>query len=168
MSSITSSSASSGTVHCSKPGRYPGEGERERCTTAIRLKILTVLYFDCFSGASGDMILGALIDAGVKLDDVRRALGSLAIRPDAVWTESVSRGGIRSTKFNVRGETAPVDSHHDEHEHAHAVAESHRLESHSHQHAVSEPHGHTSAGSHRHESETPRHAASHSTRTLTE
>jgi pyridinium-3,5-bisthiocarboxylic acid mononucleotide nickel chelatase len=132
------------------------------------LKILTVLYFDCFSGASGDMILGALIDAGVKLDDVRRALGSLAIRPDAVWTESVIRGGIRSTKFNVRGETAPVDSHHDEHEHAHAVAESHRLESHSHQHALAEPHGHTSAGSHRHESEPHRHAASHSHRTLTE
>ena len=35
-------------------------------TTAIRWEILTVLYFDCFSGASGDMILGSLIDAGVR------------------------------------------------------------------------------------------------------
>jgi uncharacterized protein (TIGR00299 family) protein len=112
---------------------------------------LTVLYFDCFSGASGDMILGSLIDAGVALDDVRRALGSLAIGPETVWTEPVMRGGIRATKFNVRGETGPYDAHHQEHhdhEHAHAAAEPHRhasKESHqqvsgSHRHASSEPH----------------------------
>jgi pyridinium-3,5-bisthiocarboxylic acid mononucleotide nickel chelatase len=63
-----------------------------------------VLYFDCFSGASGDMVLGALIDAGVPLAEIRRALGSLAVDPDAVWTESVVRTGIRATKFCVRGE----------------------------------------------------------------
>ena len=49
------------------------------------------------------MILGALIDAGVKLEDVRQALGSLAITADTIWTEPVVRGGIRATKFNVRG-----------------------------------------------------------------
>ena len=37
-----------------------------------------VLYFDCFSGISGDMVLGALLDAGLPLDDLTRALGSLA------------------------------------------------------------------------------------------
>jgi pyridinium-3,5-bisthiocarboxylic acid mononucleotide nickel chelatase len=60
---------------------------------------LRILYFDCFSGASGDMVLGALIDAGVPLDDIRRALGTLAITSDAVWTEPVTRAGIRATKF---------------------------------------------------------------------
>jgi len=65
---------------------------------------VTVLYFDCFSGASGDMLLGALIDAGVPLAEIRRALGSLAVDPDAVWTEPVVRTGIRATKFCVRGE----------------------------------------------------------------
>jgi len=65
-----------------------------------------VLYFDCFSGASGDMVLGALIDAGVPLAEIRRALGSLAIDPEAVWTEPVVRAGIRATKFCVRGEDA--------------------------------------------------------------
>lgn len=65
---------------------------------------MKVLYFDCFSGASGDMVLGALIDAGVPLAEIRRALGSLAVDPDAVWTESVVRTGIRATKFCVRGE----------------------------------------------------------------
>ena len=74
------------------------------------MKILTALYFDCFSGASGDMILGALIDAGVKLEDVRQALGSLAITADTIWTEPVVRGGIRATKFNVRGEAHPPDA----------------------------------------------------------
>ena len=75
------------------------------------------------------MILGALIDAGVKLEDVRRALGSLAITSETVWTEPVVRGGIRATKFNARGEAHPPDAHHHDHghEHKHAKAgESHR------------------------------------------
>jgi uncharacterized protein (DUF111 family) len=58
---------------------------------------VTILHFECFSGASGDMILGALIDAGVPLDDVRRALGSLAIDRDSVWTERVTRAGVSAT-----------------------------------------------------------------------
>jgi hypothetical protein len=65
---------------------------------------MRVLYFDCFSGAAGDMVVGALIDAGVPLAELRRALGSLAIEPDAVWTERVVRAGISATKFCVRGE----------------------------------------------------------------
>ena len=88
---------------------------------AIRLLRLRVLYFDCFSGAAGDMILGALIDAGVPLDDVRRALGSLAISPETVWTERVVRAGITSTKFRVRGEDPePLD-----HAHGHDVGDGH-------------------------------------------
>ena len=70
---------------------------------------MTILHFDCFSGASGDMILGALLDAGLPLDDLRRALGTLAIDRDAVWTERVTRAGIAATKFHVRGEQPPVD-----------------------------------------------------------
>jgi len=81
---------------------------------------LALLYFDCFSGASGDMILGALIDAGLPLDDVRRALGSLAIDRDAVWTERVVRAGITATKFHVRSE----DSRH-AHTHDHDQQHSH-------------------------------------------
>ncbi len=74
---------------------------------------MRILYFDCFSGASGDMILGALIDAGVPLDDVRGALGSLAIEPEMVWTERVTRAGISATKFCVRGEELARDHAHD-------------------------------------------------------
>jgi uncharacterized protein (TIGR00299 family) protein len=69
---------------------------------------VSTLYLDCFSGASGDMVLGALIDAGVPLADVRSALGSLTLDPSAVWTERVVRTGISATRFQVRGERAPV------------------------------------------------------------
>ena len=72
---------------------------------------MTVLYFDCFSGAAGDMILGGLIDAGVPLEAVRGALGSLAIEPDVVWTERVNRAGILATKFCVKGEDGGEHPH---------------------------------------------------------
>ena len=50
------------------------------------------------------MILGALLDLGLPLEDLRRALGSLAIDPAAVWTERVTRAGVSATKFHVAGE----------------------------------------------------------------
>lgn len=98
------------------------------------------------------MVLGALIDAGVPLADVRRALGSLAIAPDAVWTEPVSRAGIRATKFCVRGEDpVAVHAHPHAHEHAHAHDHDqghghhhhdHAHESHTHHHADADHHPH--------------------------
>jgi len=112
------------------------------------------LYLDCFSGAAGDMLLGALIDAGVGLDEVRRALGSLAISPDMVWTDRVTRAGIAATKFCVRGEDVvrePATAH--AHSHAGATADSH-----GHGHAHSHTHDH-------HHSQGPR---AHEHRTLAE
>ena len=83
---------------------------------------MTVLYFDCFSGAAGDMILGALLDAGLPLEDLRRALGSLAVDRTAVWMERVTRAGVSATKLHVRGEEPPLDqAHAHEHGHHHAV-----------------------------------------------
>ena len=81
---------------------------------------MKVLYFDCFSGAAGDMVLGSLIDAGVPLEEVRRALGSLAIEPEMVWTDRVVRTGISATKFCVRGEDGG-DHHHHPHRHLKGV-----------------------------------------------
>ena len=57
------------------------------------------------------MLLGALIDAGVPLEGVRGALGSLAIDPDTVWTERVTRAGVTATKFCVRGESPSARDH---------------------------------------------------------
>jgi pyridinium-3,5-bisthiocarboxylic acid mononucleotide nickel chelatase len=61
---------------------------------------LRALYFDCFSGASGDMILAALLDAGASLDEVRRNLDALGLQ----WSLEVSqvqRGPLRSTRAEV-------------------------------------------------------------------
>jgi uncharacterized protein (TIGR00299 family) protein len=96
-----------------------------------------VLYFDCFAGAAGDMVLGALIDTGVKLEDVRRALGSLAISPATVWTERVTRTGIAATKFCVKGEHAPPDH---AHYHSRDQGHDHGHHHHGHSHVHTEPH----------------------------
>src|SRR5262245_53842652 len=72
------------------------------------------------------MLLGALIDAGVPLAEVRGALGSLAIDAETVWTERVTRAGLSATKFCVRGE----DGHRAPAPHTHDDADGHR------------PHGH--------------------------
>jgi len=60
-----------------------------------------MLYLDCFSGASGDMILGALIDLGLPMDALKGALGSLAIEYGDISAGRVMRAGISSTKFQV-------------------------------------------------------------------
>ena len=52
------------------------------------------LYFDCFSGASGDMVIGALLDLGMPLDGLKAALGSLAIAHGGVSAERVLRAGV--------------------------------------------------------------------------
>ncbi|MGI8553059.1 MAG: nickel pincer cofactor biosynthesis protein LarC [Dehalococcoidia bacterium] len=58
-------------------------------------------YFDCFSGASGDMILGALVDAGVSLDHLRDQLGLLGIAGYQLRAERVMRAGISATQVHV-------------------------------------------------------------------
>lgn len=58
-------------------------------------------YFDCPSGASGDMILGALVDAGVALDDLRAALRTLPLGDWEIEAHEVRRGAFRATKVDV-------------------------------------------------------------------
>ena len=60
-----------------------------------------MLYLDCFSGASGDMVLGALLDLGLPLDALRDALGSLALEYGDVNAEKVLRAGVTATKFRL-------------------------------------------------------------------
>ncbi|MBC7233793.1 MAG: nickel pincer cofactor biosynthesis protein LarC [Chloroflexi bacterium] len=59
-------------------------------------------YFDCFSGASGDMLLGALLDAGLGLEELRHCLASLPIQGYEIVTETEVRQGVRGTKTTVR------------------------------------------------------------------
>ena len=68
-----------------------------------------VAYFDCFSGASGDMILGALLDAGLALEALQAEVGKLALPQGAFRLEArqVHRAGFAATKLDVIIEETP-------------------------------------------------------------
>lgn len=63
---------------------------------------MRTLYFDCFAGASGNMILGALIAAGVDVEDLKAELRKLNIPDFELEVETVDRSGISSTNVTVR------------------------------------------------------------------
>jgi len=60
-----------------------------------------IAYFDCFSGISGDMMLGAIIDAGVSLTKLKQELARIPVRGYELKTRSVRRAGVRATKVDV-------------------------------------------------------------------
>jgi uncharacterized protein (TIGR00299 family) protein len=62
---------------------------------------MRVAYFDPFSGASGDMILGALVDAGVRLDDLHAALAGLDLHGYHLAGERVQQHGLTGTRVTV-------------------------------------------------------------------
>jgi pyridinium-3,5-bisthiocarboxylic acid mononucleotide nickel chelatase len=62
---------------------------------------MTFAYFDCFSGISGDMTLGALVDAGVSIDVLRTELAKLNLPGYEIKAEKVKRSGFAATKVHV-------------------------------------------------------------------
>ena len=62
---------------------------------------MTFAYFDCFSGISGDMTLGALVDAGVSIDALRAELAKLNLPGYEIRADKVTRSGIAATKVTV-------------------------------------------------------------------
>src|SRR5882724_9989468 len=70
---------------------------------------MKILYFDCFAGASGDMILGALIDAGVAPEAFTRKLSLLGVTGYSIDFETVDRSGISATYARVQ---TPHDHNH--------------------------------------------------------
>jgi uncharacterized protein (TIGR00299 family) protein len=70
---------------------------------------MRTLYFDCFAGASGDMILGALVAAGVEAGYLREQLSLLSVAGFKIDFETVNRSGLSATYARV--ETAPEHKH---------------------------------------------------------
>lgn len=105
------------------------------------------LYMDCFSGVSGDMMLGALLDLGLPAEALEEALGSLSVEHGGISLERVLRAGISATKFRLRDGGAAQDlpsaaedrrgHRHEPAVHAHAAAHAQ-----SHAHGPHEPPGH--------------------------
>lgn len=83
---------------------------------SLRGPSVKILYFDCFSGISGDMTLGALIDAGLPLAALKDAFGSLALPGVHIHADRVLRAGVSATKFVVHAHEHDAPAHH-HHEH---------------------------------------------------
>lgn len=106
---------------------------------------MRIAYLDCFAGISGDMFLGALLDAGVPLRVLQDATAALNLNA-SLQIEKVDRSGISSTKVHVlEGDhlaDAPIIQHQQTHQpqtqHLHNTAHSH---THEHTHEA-EPHTH--------------------------
>jgi hypothetical protein len=65
---------------------------------------MKLAYFDCFSGISGDMTLGALVDAGCSADLLRGELKSLQVPGWTLTTEKVWKNGMAATRVRVQTE----------------------------------------------------------------
>lgn len=110
---------------------------------------MRIAYLDCFSGISGDMFLGALIDAGVSPELLRNLVRSLNLGAE-IQVSRVNRSGITATKVDVVVEGVkdqPCDVRHD-HDHAH---EHHHHSEHGHDHAHEHHHGHEHGHDRHHE-----------------
>ncbi|MDT7546489.1 MAG: pyridinium-3,5-bisthiocarboxylic acid mononucleotide nickel chelatase [Actinomycetota bacterium] len=70
---------------------------------------MTIGWFDCSAGASGDMLLGALVDAGAPLPVVQAAVDAVGVESVALRVEAVIRGGLGATRVHV--ETADTTAH---------------------------------------------------------
>ena len=62
---------------------------------------MKAIYFDCFSGASGDMILGCLLDLGLSLDALKSQLAQLKVQNYTLAARKLVKGNLSATKFDV-------------------------------------------------------------------
>ncbi|HSY37568.1 MAG TPA: nickel pincer cofactor biosynthesis protein LarC [Acidobacteriaceae bacterium] len=116
---------------------------------------MRIAYLECFAGIAGDMLLGALIDAGVPAEVLEQATSALEL---GAWLkiETVDRSGISCTRVQVMEGAAVAEevASHAAHGHAHGADHSH-THTHSHEdgsaHSHEDGHTHEDGHSHTHE-----------------
>ena len=81
---------------------------------------MKVAYFECFAGASGDMILGSLMDAGLDVEQLKKELGKLHLTHYDLGAKQVAKGGMGGTQALV---SVDEDHHSHHHRHLHHIEE---------------------------------------------
>jgi len=115
---------------------------------------MKTLYLDIFSGISGDMFIGAMLDLGVDFAAMETELQKLGVDGYELRSTRKSKSFIEGVKFDVQldGDEAEHCHSHDsgnEHSHAHSHAPEPEPEQHSHEHSHAHSHSHDS-GEHDH------------------
>lgn len=117
---------------------------------------MRVLYLDCFSGISGDMMVGALCDLGIRPSALEWELAKLDIGDFHMHFERQSRRSVEGVKFGIHEGSVHVDDAHEDHGHSHGEHD-HTHEEHAHSHDEHE-HEH---GDHDHSHSHGEHGHSH-------
>jgi len=99
---------------------------------------MKTLYFDCFSGISGDMAIGALLDLGLDFEYLKTELKKLPVEGYELKAGRVVRSNLSAMKFDVEVEGDTGHSHHHEHSH-------HDHNDHHHERQSAKPHFHRKA-----------------------
>jgi pyridinium-3,5-bisthiocarboxylic acid mononucleotide nickel chelatase len=129
---------------------------------------MNTLYLDIFSGVSGDMLLGALLDLGVDFNTLEIELRKLGLTGYRLHTQRTHKNHIAGIKFDVQDEHQPAGSHHHhsvidpatdhfhhEHPHTHADGTTHQ---HPHAHPqIQAKAAHDDPHAHDHDHEHPAH-----------
>lgn len=72
---------------------------------------MKALYFDLIGGASGDMILGAMVDAGLSIDKLKELLSGLNLKEFDIQAKIVDKNGFTATKVDVLVTEQPPERH---------------------------------------------------------
>ena len=100
------------------------------------------LYLDCFAGASGDMLLGAMLDCGLDFELLRSELLKLGVEGYELSLKRVDRSGISAAKFDVLLTGEPRSSGHELDRRRDQAGERHHTHEHSHEHSHEHHHEH--------------------------
>nr|WP_296153853.1 nickel pincer cofactor biosynthesis protein LarC [uncultured Peptoniphilus sp.] len=86
---------------------------------------MRALYIDPFSGISGNMFIGAMVDGGYKIEPFLKGIHPLGFHPEDVIVEKRDKAGISATYFNLIGEEEKLSEVDDDHEHKHSHSHDH-------------------------------------------